>query len=217
MIVLMNPPEVGDGRIGRLKDAWTGFARKHGETVMLCAGTPDNERRILDGVNRTNDRLILVRPSFIPAPGFFKELDYLRENGILVVLMRRQRMYFNPGESHPYKYIPANLDKSAMVFQLAGQDKFTLPPRVSDRWLHEKKHPAILRMDQKFMGDSECGASMRSDIGEIIPGIDKQSPVVKMGCFCVGGDLHYPKGTQMKLWDAAVEAMSIWGKLKNAM
>ena len=216
MIVIMNPPHVGDGRVGRLRDAWTCFARRHGETVMVCALTPQNERRILSGANRTNGRLIVVRPNFIPSPSFFNELDYHRENGILVTLVYKDHMYFNPGESLPYKYVKKGIDNSVMVFQLSGQDKFTVPENISERWLWEKKSPRILRLRQSFVGDSALGASTRSDIGEIIPGIDKQSPVVNMGCFCVGGNLHYPKEVQMKLWDAAVEAMSIWGKLKNS-
>lgn len=214
MIVLMNPPEVGNGRVGRLRDAWTGFARKHGETVMICSFTPENERRILGGANRTNDRLIVVRPGFIPTPTFFQQLDYFRENEIYTVLLNRQRMYFNPGQDQPYKYITEGIDKSAMIFQLAGQTKFIVPEKISDRWLMEKRDRRILRLDQTFMGDSEKGASTGSEIGEVIPGIDKQSSLVNMGCFCVGGDLHYPKNVQMNLWDAAVEALSIWARCR---
>jgi len=29
----------------------------------------------------------------------------------------------------------------------------------------------------------------------------------------MGGDLHYPKSVQMRLWDGGVEAMSIWGRM----
>jgi len=213
MIVILNPPQVGNGRVGKLKDAWTGFSRKHGETVMECADTRLNERRILNGANRTHDRLVVTRPGFIPSPSFFEELDYLREQGIYVVLMKRKKHYFNPGETRPYKSIDDGIFNDVAVFQLGGQDKFLLPENIDFHWLATRRRMEIIRLNSMFLGSSERGGTHGSIIGEVVPGIDGRAQAVHMGCFNMGGDLHYPKSVQMRLWDGGVEAMSIWGRM----
>jgi len=182
---------------------------------MSTLDTRDNEKRLLEDANRTNGRLIIVRPEFIPSPTFFQELDYMREQGILIVLLKKSRMYFNPGESQPYRQIDDGLDKSLMVFQLAGQTRHTVPPKITEEWLEKKRAMYILRLAQGFLGGSDVGASTRSQLGEVIPGVSGTGSVVKMGCFDVGGDLLYSRDTQVRLWMASVEAMATWHKWKR--
>jgi hypothetical protein len=215
MIVILRPNAMGDGRLSWYKDAWTGFARRNGEEVMSTLDTGENEKRLLEDANRTNGRLVVVRPEFIPSPTFFRELDYMREEGILIVLLKKAKMYFNPGENQPYRSITTGLDKSLMVFQLAGQTRRTAPPRITGAWLERKRAMYILRLKQGFLGDSDIGASTRSQLGEVIPGISGTGSVVKMGCFGVGGDLLFSRDRQINLWMASVEAMATWHKWKK--
>lgn len=214
MIVILQPPTLSDSRLAFYKDAWTAFARRNGEEVMSTALTRENEDRLLSDASRTNGRLILVRPEFLPSPTFFGELDYMREQGILVVLLKEYRMYFNPGEELPYKKIAKGLDNNLMVFQLAGQEKIVTPPRITRQWLEKKRAMYIARLSQGFLGGSKDGASTRSSLGEVIPGVCRTGSIVKMGCFCVGGDLHYARSTQIELWTASVRAMATWSKWK---
>jgi len=182
---------------------------------MSTLDTRDNEKRLLEDANRTNGRLIIVRPEFIPSPTFFQELDYMREQGILIVLLKKSRMYFNPGESQPYRQIDDGLDKSLMVFQLAGQTKFTVPHKINEQWLEKKRAMFITRLEQGFLGDSHCGVSTRSQLGEVVPGVAGTGAIVEMGCFDIGGTRIFPRASQLKLWRAAVEALSTWHKWKR--
>lgn len=202
--------------MGQYKDAWTGFARAHGEEVMLCEDTPANEQRLIQQANYHNGRYVLVWPQFIPSPVFFQELDYYREQGIYLVKHTKYRYYFNPGDPVPYKQENIGTDRNVLIFQMAGQNKWTVAQNASFRTIEKLKCRRSMSLSSEASFDDISGHfNIRSILGDTLPGVAHNGQVYNIGIGGLYGGATVKRRRQLEIWRAAVEAMSIWGRIKK--
>jgi len=194
------------------KDVIRKLAHSVGEEVCVLEDTPQNVTRLFDGANYVNGRTILLRPTFIPLPSFFDELDYYYNQGVFVITPQAYRAVFNPGETTPYKMAPHGIGHDFAVIQVMGQSNYILPRGAHWDYLEKKECNAIYRIESRFYGDFEQGVSIRSSLGDIIPGTGKGGQITFLGRDGIGGDTTVCRNTQKRLARAAIEALRIWLK-----
>ena len=194
------------------KDVIRQFARIGGEEVSVLPDTPAVITQLFRDVNYTNGRLIIMRPSFIPSPSFFEELDYFYNQGVHIIVPRAYQAVFNPGEDTPYRMDEQGICKDFVVFQLMGQKSFVLPQDFHWEYLENVKRNSIYRIESRYSGSFETGFSLRSTLGDIIPGVTKGGSIVFLGRDDLNRDTIIERGIQRKLVNAAEKALSIWLK-----
>jgi hypothetical protein len=210
MIVLWQT-NISDRAMDEYRHVWTRFAAAHGEPVMVLPHTEFNERREFASINHKNGRMVaFIKPSFIPSPAFFDELDYLWEAGVHIIVPQSYKAIFNPGEDRPYKWTSTGTSHEYVIFQLAGQEELIVPPTLNWKYLENKQLDAIYRVPQNYYGDVVRGASLRSNLGEVVPGAFGPAGLRAMGHVVTGGQRWYTQNKQRSLWKAGVEAWAIY-------
>jgi len=200
-----------NNKVNEYKEVIRDFARKNGEEVCVMADTPENLTRIFASVNYTNGRCIIIRPSFIPSPGFFEELDYLWEQKIHVIVPQAYRAVFNPGETSPCRLdLLKEIAQDLIVFQLMGQKKFILPRSFHLDYLKNEQRDCIYRIESRCFGSTDKGISFRNTLGDILPGITKNRSHTFLGSDAINRDRYAIKTTQKRLWRAVIESLRIW-------
>jgi len=192
------------------KEIINNLARKVGEEVCVLRDTPGNISKLFEGVNYANGRTIIFRPSFIPSPSFFEEIDYLYEQDVHVVVPSAYTATFNPEEDVPYEMYETGVSHDFIVFQLMGQKEFVIPRGFHWGYLENVNNSRVYRLESRYCGNFKNGFSLRSSLGDIIPGIRRHTKNVFLGKDAVGGDAVTDRVVQKRLARAAIEALRIW-------
>jgi len=112
MILLWRPRSIATSTWRRYSRLWFRFAASTGEAVQTRDISAQALRQEWDRVNITPGRMVAwVKPTFIPTPEFFDELDHYLDEGYRVVAQT----------------LDGQLDQNLLVFQLAGQTELALP------------------------------------------------------------------------------------------
>ena len=211
MIHILTPKGADKRILSPYRSVITHFAKQHGEDVCTIDETEANYKRIFSAVNFTNGRTLLFHPSFIPSTSFFDELDYLWDQGVYIVVPRKYKGMFNPTEDRPYRLEDDGISRDFALLQLIGQKEFKAPNEFYWKYL-ESPRKEIYQIESRFMGDRKSGFSMRSFLGETIPGVFGDGTLTLLGRDLLDNRVYANKATQKKLWRAAIEALSIWLK-----
>jgi hypothetical protein len=211
MIVLWQTPNISDRMMCVYRHIWTKFAARHGELVICLPYKKANEERELSTITHKNGRVVaFIQPSFIPAASFFEELDLMWEDEFYAAAPKAYRAVFNPGESRPFKFIETGVARDFLIFQLGGQNKFIPPASDVWKWVETTTSSRLLLTDMRYFGDIDRGASLRCNLGEVVPGAFERQALTVMGDVVTGGQRWYTQKRQRDLWGAGVEAWRLW-------
>lgn len=204
LILLWRTPTIPPDAYQRWVHAWKTFAKKASEDVVVAVWSADHLRRAWDAVNSTNGRYVVwARPEFVPHVSMWSELDYLRDQGILVVAQQKYKCAFAPRSDIPVGWTPDGIDSTLVVFQLSGQQTFSLPPSYSLdiwEWLGEEKR-ATYQVPQRYSGSAwrKVWAS-RSILGETIYSPFTPTPA----------GLPFSTQGQREAWEKQLDAWETW-------
>lgn len=211
MIQLFRPLGIHARDFQAYAHCWRRFGERNNEAVVVSQPTEHDFRQAWDRVNCTNGtRIVWSMPHFMPLPSFFDELDYLRGEGQLIVLLRRYDAVFELGQDRPCEWRENGISRALVVFQLSGQNDWVLPPaRKIDtwKWLSRTHNGRVYHVPQRYSGDPTKGPAMRSNLGVVV-GECWGSYLGAFGRTVDGVGLEHTRS--LRYWRDLIEGWEMW-------